>query len=973
MMPDTREVPRATARLQFNRDFRFEHAAELVGYYDALGVSHFYASPILTARPGSTHGYDVVDPTRVNPELGGEAGLRVLCRRLREHGMGLIVDIVPNHMAVGKHNPWWQEVLRDGPRSRYAHWFDIDWESPDPALAGKLLLPFLGRPYAEALEAGELALRFDADHGQLYVSHHEHDFPLSLQDYAVVLAAAGSDRLGAAIALFGAPGREAAAGWQLLRELAQDPDGMAAIDAALAAFSTAQPQGREALHRLLESQHYRLAFWRNAADEINWRRFFEVSELAGMRVESKEVFEAMHAELFRLYADGLIDGVRLDHIDGLTDPGAYCRLLRDRLRALRPGHEPWIIAEKILARDERLPRDWALDGTTGYEFMDQCAAVLHDPEGEPALDAIWRDIVSELSVGKLAIGELQQAHGEMADFETIVRDARRAFLVRNFAAEFNALTLCLHRLARGAVQTRDFSLMAIRRSVAELLVHFPVYRTYATAVGMPAADRELLARATTAARAALHAADHATLHAVEGWLGGDLLHGVADEALQALQQRAIARFQQLTPPLTAKSVEDTAFYRYGRLLSRNEVGSDPAQLSLPLRDFHRLAALRAAHAPYSLLATATHDHKRGEDARMRLAALSEIPEEWHTVLRHWRRLNAPIAQATAGGQGAIDAADECMLYQTLIGAWPDDMRAVDDDLRPLERLAQRVIEWQRKALREGKRRSDWVAPQLAYEEACERFVRALLCDPGLDPHHHPFLVELEGFVRRLAPLGALNSLSQSMLKLCVPGIPDLYQGSELWDLSLVDPDNRSAVDFPLRIRRLADAASRPVSLREWQDGGAKLQLIRAVLQYRRGHAGLFVAGAYLPLTVHGKLARHVIAFARIAPAREERPDGQPLAALVVCTRLAGALLNVDGPREDALPLVSAGAWGDTCIVIPAALSSGDGKPARRWRSVLTSGHGMLEQGAMPDGEPGGHIALAEILGSLPVELLELHD
>ncbi|WP_432239005.1 malto-oligosyltrehalose synthase [Herbaspirillum robiniae] len=1028
-----RDVPRATARLQFNRDFRFEQATELVAYYDTLGVSHIYASPILTARPGSTHGYDVVDPTRINPELGGEPALRTLCGELAGRGMGMIVDIVPNHMAVGKDNPWWHDVLRWGRRSRYANWFDIDWESPDPALAGKLLLPFLGQSYGEALEAGELPLRFDEQQGEFYVAHYDNRFPLSPYDYATVLETAGSPRLETVIALFRAlengdrpPGQAADAGRQSLRELAQDADGMADIDAALAAFSVAQPHGRDAMHQLLERQHYRLAFWRNAADEINWRRFFEVSELVGMRVEDEEVFEAMHAEIFRLYAEGLIDGVRLDHIDGLADPGAYCRLLRRRLRALRAGHEPYIIAEKILARDERLPHDWALDGTTGYEFMDQCAAVLHDPEGEPVLDDIWRGIVAGLAgeapphpeegagrrdqqerleqpqpdparqsaanaddnampslahSGALplpALAPMDRMLGrgrcELCDFESIVRDARRSFLVRNFAAEFNALTLCLHKLARSAVQTRDLSLMAIRRSVAELLVHFPVYRTYATAEGMPAAERETLACAAIAAAATLHASDHAALHVVEGWLGGDLLHAPADASRRALQLRAISRFQQLTPPLTAKSVEDTAFYRYGRLLSRNEVGSDPSQLTLSVRDFHRLAGLRAAHAPYSLLATATHDHKRGEDARMRLAALSEIPEEWGTILRHWRTLNAPIVQATAGPQGAIDAADECMLYQTLVGAWPEGMRAVDDDLQPLERLARRVVEWQRKALREGKRRSDWLAPQLDYEQACERFVRALLCDPGLDPRHHPFLVELEEFVRRLSPLGTVNSLTQTMLKLCAPGVPDFYQGTELWDLSLVDPDNRSAVDFPLRARRLAEAVARPVSLRDWQSGGAKLQLIRAVLHYRRGHAELFGAGGYIPLSVHGKLARHVLAFARILPEPEgEDGAGESLrATVVVCTRLAGKLLSFEGPRDDALPLVSSQSWGDTCIAIPAVLSHTDAGALRQWNSVLTSGHGALADGALADGESGGLIAVGEILGSLPVELLELH-
>lgn len=354
---------------------------------------------------------------------------------------------------------------------------------------------------------------------------------------------------------------------------------------------------------------------------------------------------------------------------------------------------------------------------------------------------------------------------------------------------------------------------------------------------------------------------------------------------------------------------------------------------------------------------------------MRLAALSEIAEEWSTVLRHWHQLNAPIVAATAGQQGGIDAVDECMLYQTLVGAWPDGMRAGDDDLSALGELAERVIAWQRKALREAKRRSDWVVPQTDYEAACERFTRALLCDPGLDPRHHPFLTELEDFVRRLAPLGTVNSLSQTMLKLTSPGVPDFYQGSELWDLSMVDPDNRRPVDFALRERRLADAVSRPVSLRDWQSGSAKQQLIHAVLQYRRDHALLFAQGAYVPLTTHGKLARHVIAFARLLPVQEGGEHALE-ATLVICTRLAGHLLSFEGRREEALPLVSAESWGDTRIAIPQVLSHAGGG-MRRWRSVLTSGQGELEECAMPDGERGGSIVVADILGSLPVELLAL--
>ncbi|MCA1323933.1 malto-oligosyltrehalose synthase [Herbaspirillum seropedicae] len=969
-------VPRATARLQLNQDFRFEHACALVDYYDALGVSHFYVSPILTARPGSTHGYDVVDPTRVNPELGGEKGLRTLCSLLHQRGMGLIVDIVPNHMAVGRDNPWWQDVLRWGPRSRYAGWFDIDWESPDPALTGKLCLPFLGRPYAEALAAGELRLQLDRQHGQMVVAHHDNLFPLSPTDVASVLEAAGSPRLAPAIAAFsaigegdGEPEQQAAVGWQLLRELADDAQGLAAIEQALAAFSPDTTEGQVALHALLERQHYRLAFWRNAADEINWRRFFEVSELAGVRVERDDVFEELHREIFRLYAEGLIDGVRLDHIDGLTDPQAYCLRLRHRLRALRAGHEPYIIAEKILAPSEQLPVSWQLEGTTGYEFMDQCAAVLHDGEGAPVLDDLWNDIVDEAQGQGAVIDRMLGAQSApMVHFADMVRCARRSFLSRNFAAEFNALALCLHRLAGQQMSTRDLSLMSLRRSLAELLVHFPVYRTYGDAQGMPADDREILAAAATAAATTLHDSDHPTLRVIAAWLGGDALAATTDPQHRALQLRAMARFQQLTPPLTAKSVEDTAFYRYGRLISRNEVGSHPDQLSLSVHDFHKLGVQRAAQAPSSMLATGTHDHKRGEDARMRLAALSEIPEEWHTLLAHWRALNAPIVAATAGAQGGIDAIDECMLYQTLVGAWRDGMHAADDDLQALQQLAERVVAWQRKAQREAKRRSDWMVPQEAYEMACERFVRALLCDPGLDAHHHPFLSELEGFVRRLSPIGAINSFSQTLLKLSVPGVPDLYQGSEMWDLSLVDPDNRTPVDFALRQQRLADVRQRPVSLRDWHDGGAKLQLIRAVLDHRRQHAALFGQGDYLPLSVHGKLARHVVAFARLLPGSSQHASLR--AVIVVCTRLAGHLLAFDTPRENSLPLVPVESWGNTCIAIPEALAA---VGARGWRSVLTSGYGLLESGTDADQEAGLRIPVGEVLGSLPVELLELHD
>ncbi|MFC6522434.1 malto-oligosyltrehalose synthase [Undibacterium arcticum] len=836
-------IPRATVRLQFNRDFTLDDAARLVDYYAALGISHFYASPLQTARPGSTHGYDIVDPTAINPELGGEPALRRLVTRLRAARMGLILDLVPNHMGVGgSANRWWQHLLEWGRASPYADWFDIDWESDDPALRGKVLMPFLAERYGKVLPAGEIGLRFDETDGRIFAAYHAHRLPLSATDYPDILRTAGAQRLDATIAAFeqiehltSPSERQQQAGTALamLLEVSRSKPGMADIDAALMSFSAAQPHALEQLHLLLQRQHYRLTCWRNAAEEINWRRFFEVSDLAGLRVEQPEVFEASHALVFRLYAQGLIDGVRIDHVDGLADPAGYCRLLRQRLQQLASGRPallappaPYIVVEKILTDDERLRRDWGVDGTTGYEFMDQAGALLHDPDGARRLTALWAEWT-----------------GADAGFESEVRQARRQLLAQNLASECHSLGRLLHRLARTDVDNSDFSLLSILRVLTEILVHFPVYRTYVDAGGCDQLDRQRFAQVMYLAQQTLAPSDHPLLATMIGWLGTEA--SASSQTVHALRSRAIQRFQQITPALTAKSVEDTAFYRYGRLLSRNEVGANPGRFCIGVQEFHDNCSDRLRDFPHNLLATATHDHKRGEDLRARLAVLSELPDDWADTVQHWRQLNQSASQR------APQAADELMLYQMLAAAWPIDLAA--GDAAGIRRFAARIGRWQTKALREAKRISNWFDPNQQYEADCEKFLYRILGDQR-------FLTELARWVRRITPAGSINSLSQTLLRMTTPGVPDLYQGTELWDFSLVDPDNRGAVDYALRQQLLNAAGAAAASLSNWQTGLPKLQIIQQTLGLRRRAEELFSQGAYEPLSVVGPRSQHIVAF-----------------------------------------------------------------------------------------------------------------
>jgi (1->4)-alpha-D-glucan 1-alpha-D-glucosylmutase len=785
-------LPRATMRLQFHRGFTFADARSLAPYFASLGISHIYASPIMTARPGSPHGYDVVDPSRVNPELGGEAELLRLVEELRRHGLGLIVDIVPNHMAVGSGNRWWTDVLARGPESRYAKYFDIDWDAPNSDLRGKLLLPVLGRPYGEALDSGEITLARGSDASTFIVRYFEHVFPIAAGDLAA--------------------------------------------DAALGDFDPAAPQGRARLHELLERQHYRLAWWRLANDEINWRRFFDINELAALRVEDDEVFDAVHAAALRLYADGVIDGLRIDHIDGLSQPETYCRKLRARLSALdekRPAHAPpgpaYLVVEKILARDEALPKTWLTDGTTGYDFMDQVSALQHDPAGEQPLTALWHRV-----------------SGRPADFAPEEELARRQILERSFSAQRDSVVESLYAIAQSSLVTRDCSRAAIGRALAEILAHFPVYRIYARVDRVSPSDRAVLAQAVGRARQTCLPGDRWLVTRLGEWLSGERL------ALDVLQNRALARFQQLSAPLCAKAVEDTAFYRYGRLISRNDVGFDARQFACSAAEFHRKMTERATDFPHAMLATATHDHKRGEDVRARLAVLSELPQEWSQAVERWIALAAP--HCTSDEFGPMPSpGDLAIAFQTIVGAWPLDLRL--DDRPALDAYWRRIVGWQQKALREAKLHSDWSEPNEAYERAAAAFIAWLFAGRSA------LLEEIAAFAHRIAPAGAANGLAQVSLKLTAPGVADIYQGTEYWDLSLVDPDNRSAVDFAVR-QKSQDAALGDGLAAAWPDGRLKQFLIKRVLGMRKEMPALFSEGIYQPLETAGPMAAHVVAFAR---------------------------------------------------------------------------------------------------------------
>ncbi len=920
----------ATARLQFHKDFTMDAAAALVPYYAKLGISHLYASPLLKSRPGSTHGYDIVDHNQVDPELGGEEALRRLVAELRRHDMGLVLDIVPNHMGVGgADNAWWLDVLEWGRASAYAEYFDIDWDPPDASLRGRMLAPFLGSPYGDCLANKELTLQFDPADGRLFVGYYTHRFPINPRDYPSVLLTEGGplEEPARAFGELSTTNREAMRNdAAVAREALRSPDYAQAIAECLRAYDPATEAGRDKLNRLLERQSFRLAWWRAATDEINWRRFFDVNGLAGVRAEVPAVFDDTHRTILRLYAEGLIDAVRIDHVDGLADPHGYCRKLRRQLDAAQ-AHRPeelrsqraglWI--EKILAPQESLAAAWLTDGTTGYDYMNEVSGVLHDPAGEAPLTALWTGLT-----------------GRPAAFEVEAEAARRQILRESLSSELFATAAAIHRIARRDLSTRDYTLTAVRRTLVEILVHFHVYRIYAGLGGISETDKREMDWAMAGARRTVRATDRGLLEMMAGWLSGDGIRQVPAGSRRQERLRAMVKFQQLSAPTAAKSVEDTSFYRYGRLISRNEVGTEPSQFAISPAAYHAGMRERRKRMPGALLATATHDHKRGEDTRARLAVISELPGEWEAALNRWTRLNAPLKKDVGGP--APDMCDEVMLYESLVGAWPLGLSA--SDAVGVEALRERLAAWQEKALREGKRHTGWAVPNEAYEAACRDFLHQVLAPDRASQ----LLQEIADFVERIASPGAINGLSQALLRITSPGVPDLYQGTEYWDFSLVDPDNRRPVDFAAREASLEAGESPAALLPHWRDGRVKQAMIARALRFRANSDGLLTQGSYTPVRVEGPQADHVLAFIR---QHEER------ACLTVVTRLPAALT-----ATGALPLVDPASWSATFLNIPRNIST---------RHVIDVLAGDESVGR----EMTGRLPVGEILATFPVALLEV--
>lgn len=911
---------RATLRLQFHKGFTLEQAVPLVPYFARLGISHLYASPLLAARAGSMHGYDVVDPTQVNPELGGEPALRRLVSALREHNMGLILDIVSNHMAVGgSDNPWWLDLLEWGRLSPYGEFFDIQWHSPDPLMEGQLLLPFLGSDYGVALQEGTLKLHFNAQAGSFHVEHYDHHFPICPSDYGELLKADETlkplaDRFSTLSYQTDAHSLAIALKEQL-RQLASNPQVLQAIEHNLKHYDSTTEEGFDALHQLLERQSYRLASWRTAADDINWRRFFDINELGGLRVERPAVFEATHGKIFQLIEEGLVDGLRIDHIDGLADPRGYCRKLRRRVDLLAPGRHLPIYVEKILGAGETLHRDWAVDGTTGYEFMNQLSLLQHDPDGEYVLGDLW-----------------QRRTERPAAFIEEAQLARQQILNGSLASDCESVAQALLQVARDDLMTRDLTLGAIRRVLQALIVHFPVYRTYISAMGRSAQDEVFFQQAMDGARQALSEGDWPVLDCVATWLGGSPWRRKPRGRSRKILKHACVRFQQLTSPAAAKAVEDTALYRSAVLLSRNDVGYNTEQFSAPLSDFHDVNQRRMAEFPDNLLATATHDHKRGEDTRARLAVLSERSHWYAEQIELWRALARPVRN----DDQLPSSADELILYQALIGSWP--LALQDDDHAGFADYAKRIWQWQQKALREAKLQSSWSAPNETYENAAQAFTEKLLT------HADGELLRaaLAKTVNGIAAAGALNGLAQTLLRMTVPGVPDLYQGNEFWDFSLVDPDNRRPVDYAAREHALQAPVAFEDLLAQWRDGRIKQALIAQALALRAEYAELFRRGSYQPLQVLGEQAHHVLAFAREHEGRQ--------AIVIVPVRCATLLDNSAVPQVDALR------WGDTRVVLPFAASD-------------TNLKGLFSSAAVTKNR---ELNISEALGDVPVNLFIQH-
>ena len=944
-------IPGATYRLQFHAGFTLRQAEALASYFSELGITDCYASPLFKARTGSSHGYDICDHSQLNPEIGSETDFEAFTDALRDCGMGLILDVVPNHMSISSANAWWLDVLETGPSSPFAGYFDIDWHSVRPDLENKVLLPILEDQYGKVLESGKLRLVYED--GAFSILYYDTKLPLAPRTYSRILEKAMEkldqvlerqhehfqELLSIMTALSYLPPRT-----EISRERIEErfrekqiikkriaalygscSNVRSVIEETIEAFNgiAGEPHSFDLLDALIDAQPYRPAFWRVATEEINYRRFFDINDLAAIRVEVAEVFEDTHRLLFRLLAEGRVSGLRIDHPDGLWDPPSYFRRLQENyllhhLQAAPPlGQEPpeqreqlrealstwleqetshagtgrwplYVVGEKILSEGEALPSDWAIHGTTGYDFLNEVNGLFVDGNNRAAFDKVYRDFI-----------------GSSVNFNSLINSTKKMIMLVSMAGEMNALAHQLDRISEKNRWYRDFTLNGLTFALREVIACLPIYRTYISPQRLPSEQESAyIRRAIAEARRRNPRTARAIFDFIEQTL---MLANVQDfhEKDRPALIDFVMKVQQITGPVTAKGIEDTAFYIFNRLVSLNEVGGNPAKFGMSVEQFHQGNIRRFRNWPHSLLATSTHDTKRGEDVRARINVLSEIPGEWKSAVKRWTRFNA-AKKTPVHGAMAPDSNDEYLFYQTLVGAWPVEPMGASE----MGSFRERIAAYMLKATREAKVYTSWINPDEEYDGAVQRFVQEVLTETN----RNRFLKDFETFQRRVAGYGWINALAQLLLKLTCPGVPDIYQGSELWNLSLVDPDNRRPVDYDHRRALLDDLKQRLRAAGEDltslsrrllsapEDGRVKLYLTYRVTNYRRSHQDLFSRGVYSPLLAVGEKAGHVCCFIR---ALEEET------VVVAVPRL---VVGLTGGREEHL--LEGIQWRDTSLVLP---------------------------------------------------------
>ncbi len=895
-------IPSATYRLQFHAGFTFKDAQGILDYLDQLGISDVYASPYFQAAPESTHGYDVSDHNRINPAIGDDSDFRAYTTELRRRKMGQVLDFVPNHMGIGQSlNQWWMEVLEDGIASPYSEYFDIDWHPGKQELQDRVLLPVLGDRYGKVLENGDLKLSFEE--GAFTLHYFDTKLPISPATYPTLLRSTltqlegpSVEKMRAAIAAFSELTRSTVnaeaktTAKAQLRELAEaDPAVKASIEAAMRELegTPGEPESFDAFHALLEQQVYRLAYWRVAAEEINYRRFFDINTLAAIRVEIPEVFEAAHQLVFALLSRGDVTGLRIDHVDGLWDPKEYLTRLQERYAQLcgSTADKPlYLVVEKILdLTKEKLPNDWPVHGTTGYEFTNQMVQYFTNSAEEKRITKIY-----------------QRFTGMSQSFADMVYEKKKLITQLSLNSEIVSLGRGLNELSEIHRNFRDLTLNTLTAAVREVIACFPVYRTYATPTQpLSDDDEKVVLRAISMARRRNPIIEKHVFDFLRSVLLLRLPEKLSPEQREA-HIRFVMKFQQCSGPVMAKGLEDTAFYIFNRLAALNEVGGNPGLFGLGTKEFHRLNAERQERTPNAMLATTTHDTKRSEDARLRLVALSEMPEEWQAALKRWSKWNRKL-RTKIGDEYAPSPNEEYLIYQTLLGTWPVDSE-VNESTPP---YAERIQQYMLKAMKEAKVNSSWTEPYEEWENAVTDFIASIV-DPAKSA---AFLEDMAALAEEVARIGSINSLAQTVMKCTLPGVPDFYQGSELWDLCLVDPDNRRPVNYAYRKDLLAKIReSRPAALMEnWKSGSIKLAVIQKLLTFRREHAEFFAGASYEGLETTGRWAKHVCAYLR-TQGKEN--------LLVLTPRLV---------REIPAPLTGE-AWGDTSLAL--ALQG-------EWKNLIT--------------------------------------